>query len=269
MFNRKKNPPNAFFGNRPLTTEPAKITNSVGSGPLSQPPQEKEVAVAETIRQIHNEFDSQVEILLAEAKNIIAGSVDTSKGKRLVEIGFVRTQEAESHKQLSIVKEQSERLAMAIQYYQVYFPEYKFINEESVKRICNKYGLVFGPARLFIGTVPEKNLAEIERFIKKRNDLNNKSATPGGVIEFHAPDNAYGYYSDDVTQIPKEQPKVEEMKICAPKKDFDTRTMYVPKGDYRLEDDPIVLQPVNEGYLIVTKWGIEGEDQSLVNEKMN
>jgi hypothetical protein len=41
---------------------------------------------------------------------------------------------------------------------------------------------------------------------------------------------------------------------------------------YRLEynlPDPIVLQPVNGGYLIVSKWGLEGEDAELTNEKMN
>ena len=33
--------------------------------------------------------------------------------------------------------------------------------------------------------------------------------------------------------------------------------------------DPIVLHFMTDGYLIVSKWGIEGEDPSLVNEIMN
>jgi hypothetical protein len=65
--------------------------------------------------------------------------------------------------------------------------------------------------------------------------------------------------------------KKEGFKICASVKDFDTSNMRIEDG-YRLEynlPDPIVLQPVNGGYLIVSKWGLEGEDAELTNEKMN
>jgi hypothetical protein len=61
-----------------------------------------------------------------------------------------------------------------------------------------------------------------------------------------------------------------EFKICAPVKDFDTKWMRVEDG-YKLSNvpDPIVLQPVKGGYLIVSKWGLEGEDKELVNEVLN
>lgn len=61
-----------------------------------------------------------------------------------------------------------------------------------------------------------------------------------------------------------------ELKICAPAKDFYTQGMKV-EGHKLVQDikDPIVLQPVTGGYLIVSKWGLEAEDPALLNEKQN
>ena len=33
--------------------------------------------------------------------------------------------------------------------------------------------------------------------------------------------------------------------------------------------DPVVLQPVKGGYLIITAWGDEASDEIVVNQKMN
>lgn len=60
------------------------------------------------------------------------------------------------------------------------------------------------------------------------------------------------------------------MKICAPLKDMDTTDMEL--NGYHLEKhipDPVVLQPVYGGYLIVTAWGDEATDENVVNEGMN
>lgn len=43
----------------------------------------------------------------------------------------------------------------------------------------------------------------------------------------------------------------------------------VVRDGFKLEYDPIVLQPVDKGYLVISKWGIEGEDEIVVNQKMN
>lgn len=60
-------------------------------------------------------------------------------------------------------------------------------------------------------------------------------------------------------------------KICASVKDFDTKNMNITDG-YKLQQnipDPVVLQPVKGGYLVVSKWGLEGKDELLVNETNN
>lgn len=61
-----------------------------------------------------------------------------------------------------------------------------------------------------------------------------------------------------------------KLKIVAPAKDME-----IPKGKevvgYKIQDipDPVVLQPVKGGYLIVCAWGNEASDEIVVNQKMN
>jgi hypothetical protein len=63
--------------------------------------------------------------------------------------------------------------------------------------------------------------------------------------------------------------KDTSFKICAPASDMKTDGMELKDG-YKLIPDPIVLFPCrNQIYCIVSKWGIEGEDSALVNEKSN
>ena len=59
-----------------------------------------------------------------------------------------------------------------------------------------------------------------------------------------------------------------EFKICAPPTDFNTSGYVLQKG-YILVYDPVVLQPVKDGYLIVTAWGKEASDEIVVNETHN
>lgn len=60
-------------------------------------------------------------------------------------------------------------------------------------------------------------------------------------------------------------------KICAPVKDMDISGLDLKNG-YKLEKhipDPVVLQPVKGGYLILTAWGDEASDPLVVNEINN
>lgn len=62
------------------------------------------------------------------------------------------------------------------------------------------------------------------------------------------------------------------LQICAPVKDMDITGLELTEG-YKLEKkhipDPVVLQPVNGGYLILTAWGDEASDPIVVNEINN
>jgi hypothetical protein len=81
----------------------------------------------------------------------------------------------------------------------------------------------------------------------------------------------YGY-SVGVDPYKKEEPSKETeqaaFKICAPKKDFNTAG-YEVKDGHILVYDPVVLQPVKEGFLIVTAWGAEASDELVINHNQN
>ena len=230
----------------------------------------------EVIEKIHYEFDSASERLLKEAKEIIARNKDADKGERLKKIGFgsaAPVVQSEENKQ-------KEKLANQIEYYQTWYPNNKFITESEVKRICEKYGLLFGESRQYKGDIPEKNLIEIENF-KLRDEEKIKRTNYDDYQEHYFTTQRFGGLGQSIlgaprqTQIEYNPPKeirtylsTPSFKICAPEKDFDTRYMTVVDG-YKLQYDPIVMQPVKDGYLIVSKWGLEGQDENLINEKMN
>lgn len=66
--------------------------------------------------------------------------------------------------------------------------------------------------------------------------------------------------------------KNKYLQICAPVKDMDISGLELTEG-YKLREkhipDPVVLQPVKGGYLILAAWGDEASDPIVVNEKMN
>ena len=61
-----------------------------------------------------------------------------------------------------------------------------------------------------------------------------------------------------------------QLQICAPIKDMDTKG-YKLQGHKLIKDipDPVVLQPIENGYLIVTAWGDEASDPLITNEITN
>lgn len=61
----------------------------------------------------------------------------------------------------------------------------------------------------------------------------------------------------------------KKLQICAPIKDMDISDLELKEG-YKLEKkhtpDPVVLQPVKHGYLILTAWGDEQDDPIVKND---
>lgn len=245
------------------------------------------------IEEIHESFYGEVSKLLAQAK--IFNNVESNKqhlidkSKKLKELGFTNTKEiqiAEKEiEKLNKFKEENkekEKLIETINYFSFHYPHKKFITEESVKKICKKYNLVYGEVFRFMGVVPLENLKEIQDFkIKDVDRCYKKTITykksflqekiiyvgEGYVKRKRKPRNP----KDKSIEI-KEAP----LEIAAPKKDFDLTGMTI--NDYKLEEkieiiDPVVLQPVfykgKKHYLIVTAWGEEGYDELVYNSKKN
>lgn len=231
---------------------------------------------AEVIAEIHNEFDTAGEKLLQEAKAIIA-ETDCDKGERLKSLGFSSAKPVQE----SNVAKMNKKLAETIEYYRQYYPHNKFITEAVVEAICKKYNLLCGQVSSYIGDVPEKNVREMESFKLHKEDMIRRS----NIDDYHdmslrnrmrhsqmmslgllaqISQQSYDYSPPQkVTYYEYKEP----FKICAPQTDFEMS--YLRKDGYKLIPDPIVLQPVKGGYLIVTKWGLEASDESLVNETHN
>lgn len=242
------------------------------------------------IAEIHNTFYTEVDRIkkfALDKHSLETGSQELiEKGKRLSALGFVSTQEVkESQKEtnrLSELKKENlkkESLVRAIDYFSFKYPHYKFITEDSVKKICGKYGLIYGQIRYYKGTVPDINLEHIEKF-EIANEDKCYSITVRRRWEF-GDDSSNTYFVNHETYLNTRMRMGSEynsksicsMEIVASSKDFDMTRMEVK--DYKLSaiPDPIVLQPVyfedNKYYLIVTAWGEESSDQLIVNEKLN
>ncbi len=273
--------------------------------------EQKVTSYTAIIDEIHNEFYSVGEKILQEATCLLKEleQNDLTKGKRLAAAGFGKTREAiiaiETETKLCTTKELTE----LVTYYRINYPNNKFITEEQVKAICEKYGLIFGDTSIYKGFVPESKLPLIEGFKLKEKDqsrlwfeiteshngddvklplsfISDKDLTEQGLRYFNNNNNLFFYikgnHSDsdlckkevcnlfNGLQFVKAQIVDKKLKICAPVKDME-----IPQGKrlsgYKIKDipDPVVLHPVKGGYLIVCAWGDEASDEIVVNQKMN
>jgi len=221
----------------------------------------------EAVRLIHAEFESASDVLLAEAKEIISKGVN-QKAKALHELGFYSAAGVREHEMQDREKENKIKLCEMVNNYQITHPQFKFITEEMVRRICGKYGLVFGPVYIYKGDVPKKNIDEIKNFLKKELSCASYELRHFGDVHKSGMSKAEANsYDNSSIYTTSKSP----MMICAPLSDMDMGRMRLSADGYTLQSipDPIVLQPVIGGYFIVTKWGIEAEDKDLTNEKMN
>jgi len=256
----------------------------------------------ELVEEIHQTFMTEVDKLLREAK--ISKSSDTikqdliEKTRKLQSLGFTKTKEIvegeeEIERLRAIEKENNKKrsLIQAIDYFSSKYPQYKFITEESVKSICEKYGLIYSEVSNYIGTVPDENLAQISEFKIHSEDTcyiktNISRGYSGTELISHSryiiettrsiTHNSTDYLLSKLHQFADYSYSKSPLEIAAPMSDFNLGGKEIK--DFKLSvkakaPDPVVLQPVFHGntkyYLIVTAWGKEAEDSLVVNEKLN
>lgn len=240
---------------------------------------------------IHREFDIAAEDFLQQCKNIIEiqPEVNKSKIETLKNLGFKQVKEfIEGSEIISKVELSKEQIEL-VTHYQQHYPYNKFITEDQVKQICHKYNLVCGDVGRFTGFVPEKNLKEIGNFKLKESELQNLivDETYEGKTTVYKSFRIKSFVNNNYLTIAsvveainskKLAPASGEyifnnnLKICAPVKDMDIRGLELKEG-YKLEKvhipDPVVLQTVKGGYLILTAWGDEASDPLVVNQNHN
>lgn len=137
------------------------------------------------VKEIHTSFMSAGEKLLKEAKDIIANAEvkDEEKVNRLKKVGFTNAGQVKSAEMAIEKKKQAEKDAAIVEMYAIRYPQYKFITEDIVKQICDKYKLVMGAIGKYKGFVPEKNLSDIESFSVKNEDCHESHHHSRGYMD--------------------------------------------------------------------------------------
>jgi len=264
-----------------------------------------------TIAEIHNTFYTEVDRLLKFAqdqKEVKVKDEDLrKKADRLRKLGFNATKEVSRDSKNRHLEEietyklnEKRNLVEAINYFSMKYPHYKFITEDSVKKLCKKYNLVYSTVDRYIGNVPDVNLEHIEKFKVDENDAcyedKGVGYLPGSEIMLNIPFQSGTFtkqyiskssyngitlngryeFDDNLSYMRYYRYKKSILVIAAPLKDFrlDSAEVKNFKINPKIEiKDPIVLQPVchngKKYYLIVTAWGDEAKDELVLNERMN
>ena len=251
--------------------------------------------VNDIIEEIHKSFYTEVDSLLMIANNQHSLETDKQvlidKCNKLRALGFTNTKEViEAQSEISRLDKlktenaKKQDLINAIDYFSVNYPNYKFITEDSVLKICEKYGLVYSTVNHYIGTVPDKNLQHIQDFQIKDEDkcaiLVDKVRLSDYLVYLYreeAIQRASKLCKGNLINTTKHTVALLPLEIVAPLSDFNLqdkqvenfKLSYIPKP----VPDPVVLQPVfwngQKHYLIITAWGLEASDELIVNEKLN
>ena len=261
------------------------------------------------VLEIHNEFDTACDKIIAEAEEFFQSvtAPDTKKASLLEKLGFVQAKEVSEAREFTEKEASRKKMLELARYYKQKYPLNKFITEEIVKQICEKYNLVFGDVSLYTGFVPLEKANVIAQFKVDPKDVpyaiaysNTETSVFFEFGEDEIEDAWIKYFRDPIalnycfitgsggtpevycngpvlkndagkkyTHIPFLQLErtKETFQICAPEKDMKTNGMR--KSGHKLIPDPVVLRRVRGGYLVVAAWGDEASDPIVVNETMN
>jgi hypothetical protein len=185
-----------------------------------------------TAKDIHDDFIAESDVL-----------VDSSnKGCILAKLGFSNVKGAVPVNKYVI--EEAE-------YFKQHYPLQRYISNEQIQHLCRKYGLVYGDASQYKGSIPDKNINEIAAFKIREEDAKSILV-----------------YNHDI----REQLSFDQvpLTICAPLDDMILRwDEKVDSRGFIVKEDPIVIKPTRYGGLILSMWGPEASDPLVVNEINN
>lgn len=221
--------------------------------------------------QIYKDVYSAQELILAEAESILStqGSYNKERYERLLEmhnLGFCNAAEVKEFKELDDKWNEQEDIKNKIEYYQQNYPLHKFISKGAVKTICDKYNLLLTSVSDYIAEIPEKNQKEIVSFRVIRKDTRVPYETYNVMSAYilHPDFNS----TEEYVSYQNEKIKGTDFLIIAPEHKLQTDGK-IRDGHILKIKDPIVLQPVEKGYLIVSSWGLEAGDELVVNSINN
>lgn len=256
------------------------------------------------IHQIHKEFNTASELALAEAKTILS-TINVDKANRLTSVGFIQAQEARAltivdqnlariierymikypnHK--FITESQVEKICKKyhlvcgpIAAYTGFVPEVKLREIESFRinaedrspdEVVIKAAWNTGAAGDFM--VRSRGAAYIHNQLKMDRIPADHPACywqDRGKRLFSMSVNGNTCYIEKYDVIDR-----QGLFICAPKKEMKVEGLKKIGSLFsslttKHYPDPVVLQPVKGGFLIVASWGDEASDEIVVNQRHN
>lgn len=226
-----------------------------------------------TFREVHEELEN--ESLFLHKNHNIKDFKD--KADFLSSIGFTNSIATKIY---SAIAENSR----VIQEYKTkYFGVYKFILKPQLERICEKYNLYVRDTKFFLGDIPEKNIKDIMNFKICIDDLPINEEYKHMIIGQVQID-SHSMMFDRKPPMLKIQDfdkflltgliEIASIKSLFSDKAFEKSNDRIigeleiePKNQVDL--DPIVLCRTKHGYLIITAWGDEANDELILNETLN
>jgi len=201
----------------------------------------KEVRYTDNVELIHADFKAACSnaIESIDSRLLLADPRAVDKAKVMTELGFKNAKGVEFLKGNQDLVDQK----WTLNYFKNRYPLYRYILSQDVVLLCLKYNLCHGHVSEFIEEIPDRNLMEITNFKI--------------------------YPDDDIYKTLRGGPR----SIVAPRSYFSENASFNTSGRsqhlHTVEDDPIVLHRVKNGYLIVTAWGPEAKLPEVQNSKMN
>ncbi len=248
------------------------------------------------IEEIHSQFDNATIRLSSEFDEILkrVSESNSDKVEALRILGFINSSPVTDHMKLMDDERKFKEYTDYAKEYSMKYTQ-KFICEWQVEEICKKYGLVIGEAYRFKGFIPEKNVCDMLKFKLKTEDVLYQyglESSHNGIkyIKHKVLWDAEKHFSNITTynhtglqtisvvgtKVGLHNDHVEYFRrvgfsICAPLSEMDMTNATVTDG-YKIQStikDPIVLQKVLGGYLVITAWGDEASDPNVINANNN
>lgn len=152
--------------------------------------------------------------------------------------------------------------------YSVLFPAHKIIHINRIISLCEKYKLELGTTEQYVGTIPSKNIDEIENFITKHPFYKKEVDNTGRIYKFEDTNhgeskNFKSLFQWQIVAPPSMIISNEVRKktiVSAP--DPIIIAMIKPEVGFAVNDAP-------ELGVVVTAWGDEIGNPIAVNEKNN
>lgn len=239
-----------------------------------------------SFREVHQDLENE-NLFLKQTHDIKSFK---EKGDFLRSIGFNNSISTKIYSSLS------ENQKVINEYERKYHGIFKFILEPQLERICEKYNLYVRSLDLFLADIPEENIKHMMNFKVHIEDLDNSdrlievldSLKLLHIIQnIGAPGDFNNYLPISLSDLTRalSLAKSRGFRIYNPLEIAAVESMFHEKAfassrsrildtaelsaKSQVDLDPIVLLKTKHGRIIITAWGDEANDETVLNNKLN